>query len=148
MDNNITYRKKDKGWQYIISYKNNLGQWKQKSKQGFKTQKDAKDFIKTTLKELESNVKNNSNSKSVDGTFKELSQIYLNHIILYREYNTVLGFIYALSKFNKLDNIPVQNIKLYDIQNVVDDFIKRGVKRSSMNVYLTKLKIFSRRLKF
>ena len=31
MDYNITYRQKDKGWQYIISYKVN-GKWKQKSK--------------------------------------------------------------------------------------------------------------------
>ncbi|WML35385.1 Arm DNA-binding domain-containing protein [Clostridium sp. OS1-26] len=39
MDYNITWRKKDKGWQCIISYKDSTGKWKQKSKQGFKTQK-------------------------------------------------------------------------------------------------------------
>ena len=34
---NLTFREKDKGWQCIVSYKDKLGKWKQKSKQGFKT---------------------------------------------------------------------------------------------------------------
>lgn len=37
MQYNITYREKDKEIQFIISYKDNYGKWKQKSKQGFKT---------------------------------------------------------------------------------------------------------------
>lgn len=142
MDNNITYRKKDKGWQCIISYKNNLGQWKQKSKQGFKSQKDAKDFIKTTLKELESNTKNDSSLKSIDGTFKELSQIYLDHIVLYKEYNTVKCYRNAFCRFNKLNDKRIQNINRYDIQNVVDDFIKEGLKTSTIQSYLTRITVF------
>ena len=39
---NLTFREKDKGWQCIVSYKDKLGKWKQKSKQGFKTKKEAK----------------------------------------------------------------------------------------------------------
>lgn len=42
MQHNITYRQKDKGWQYIISYKDAKGSWKQKSKQGFDMKKTAK----------------------------------------------------------------------------------------------------------
>ncbi len=144
MDNNITYRKKDKGWQCIISYKNNLGQWKQKSKQGFKTQKDAKDFIKTTLKELESNTKLNYDH-NLDGiTFKELTEIYLDHIDLYKEHNTVRGCRYAFSKFNKLNNKGVKSIKRHDVQNITDDFIKEGLKRATIQSYLRRLTGFFR----
>ncbi|MDU7714688.1 MAG: Arm DNA-binding domain-containing protein, partial [Clostridium butyricum] len=42
MEYNVTYRQKDKGWQFIISYKDYNGKWRQKSKQGFKTKKEAK----------------------------------------------------------------------------------------------------------
>ena len=38
---NVTIREKDSGFQAIVSYKQN-GKWKQKSKQGFKLRKDAK----------------------------------------------------------------------------------------------------------
>ena len=41
---NITTRKKDKGWQVIVSYKTLTGAWKQKSKQGFQTSRQAKDY--------------------------------------------------------------------------------------------------------
>ena len=41
MECNITYRQKDKGWQYIISYKVNR-KWKQVSKQGFKSRASAR----------------------------------------------------------------------------------------------------------
>lgn len=40
LEYNITYRQKDKGWQFIISYKLD-NKWKQKSKQGFRTKSDA-----------------------------------------------------------------------------------------------------------
>jgi len=52
MDYNITYRQKDKGWQFIISYKDNNGKWKQRSKQGFKTKKDAKPEAESLLSNL------------------------------------------------------------------------------------------------
>lgn len=41
MQFNITIRKKDKGYQCIVSYKDG-NRWRQKSKQGFETQKAAK----------------------------------------------------------------------------------------------------------
>ncbi|HZK57532.1 MAG TPA: Arm DNA-binding domain-containing protein, partial [Clostridia bacterium] len=41
MNYNVTYRQKDGGWQYIISFKEN-GKWKQRSKQGFRTKALAK----------------------------------------------------------------------------------------------------------
>lgn len=56
MEYNITYRQKDKGWQFIISYKEH-GKWKQKSKQGFSTKKEAKPFAEKALKELKKFIK-------------------------------------------------------------------------------------------
>ena len=41
MQYNMTVRKKDGNYQIIVSYKNGI-KWKQKSKQGFATQREAK----------------------------------------------------------------------------------------------------------
>lgn len=42
MEYNFTIREKDKGYQIIVSYKDNFGKWRQKSKQGFPTKGAAK----------------------------------------------------------------------------------------------------------
>ena len=56
MEYNITSRQKDKGWQYIISYKDKNGKWRQKSKQGFELSREGKrkgkEWAMNTLKEL------------------------------------------------------------------------------------------------
>lgn len=39
MDYNVTWRKKDKGWQFIISYKDSIGKWKQKVNKVLKLKK-------------------------------------------------------------------------------------------------------------
>ena len=43
MQYNFTIRKKDKGFQIIVAYKDGY-KWKQKSKQGFKTKREAKEY--------------------------------------------------------------------------------------------------------
>ena len=52
MEYNFTYREKDKGFQVILSYKDNVGRWKQKSKQGFKTKREAKNAGDKLLEEV------------------------------------------------------------------------------------------------
>lgn len=51
MQFNITIRKKDKGYQCIVSYKDS-NRWRQKSKQGFETQKAAKIHAQTIIDKL------------------------------------------------------------------------------------------------
>ena len=59
MQYNITYREKNKGIQFIISYKLN-GKWKQKSKQGFKSKKEAKKVADKTLNLLKQDLNDNT----------------------------------------------------------------------------------------
>jgi len=69
MEYNITYRQKDKGWQYIISRKEG-GKWNQvKSKQGFKTKKDAKPAAEEMLKLLRKEDENKKNIINTDSSF-------------------------------------------------------------------------------
>lgn len=141
MDYNVTWRKKDKGWQFIISYKFN-GKWKQRSKQGFKTQKEGKPVIDKILNELKKNIKNNVDIHDSEKTFKEITEIYLEHIILYKEYYTVKGYKDCFSKFNDLNDEKIRIIQRYDLQKIIDGFIKEGLKQSTIETYLRRLNCF------
>ncbi len=66
MDYNITYREKDGGIQAIVSYKKN-GEWKQKSKRGFKKKGDAKTWAQNKVDDLKKIIKE---EKSKNKSFK------------------------------------------------------------------------------
>ena len=141
---NITYRKKNKGWQFLLSYKLN-GKWHQKAKQGFKTKSDAKPVAEKLLEELKKQMKNtnsvlNPNHDSI--TFKQLSKIYIDHISLYRENNTIQCYQYAFNKFKDLNDMKVKDIKKLHIQKVVDNIFKtKKIQSKTINTYLHRVKL-------
>ncbi|WP_438335198.1 tyrosine-type recombinase/integrase [Clostridium cochlearium] len=138
MDYNITWRKKDKGWQFIISYKDSTGKWRQKSKQGFKTQKEGKPVAEKMINELKKNVK--TVDKSFDKiTFGEFTEIYIEHEKLYKEYNTINSLITAFNKFNKLMNKEIYKITTLDIQKNIDNLIKEGLNNNTIKSYIKRL---------
>lgn len=143
MDYNVTYRKKDKGIQVIISYKDNRGKWKQKSKQGFKTQKDAKPYIKNTVKELEMHFSNEDSIISADYdviTFKALCNEFVEHERLYREHNTVRNHEIAFVSFSDLDNKKVSSLKKIDIRKCFDKIVS-NLKQATLKKYLQSIKL-------
>lgn len=141
MDYNITWRKKDKGWQFIISYKDSTGKWKQKSKQGFKTKKDAKPAAEKMLSELKKHLKTvNLADKSFDKiTFYEFSQLYLEHTKLYKEYNTIVSIETVLKRFKDLNNKELCKITSLDIQKIVDKMTKQHLNNNTISFYLKRL---------
>ena len=142
MDYNITYRQKDKGIQVIISYKDDLGKWKQKSKQGFTNtregKKKAKYWADETIQELKSTISLDSTLKDI--TFKEFTDIYLDYLRLRREPKTVNAYKIAINKFEKLNNIPVNKISKLNIQTCVDDMLSHSLMKSTIKIYVNKLK--------
>lgn len=73
---NITIREKNNSYQVILSYKKN-GKWKQKTKQGFSKQKDAKkwaeDLSLTIMEDRKDGIEN------TDITVKEALEIYIEY---------------------------------------------------------------------
>ena len=55
MQANITIRKKDNGYQVIVSYKDGR-KWRQKSKQGFETRRAAKEYGQDIIEELKNTI--------------------------------------------------------------------------------------------
>ena len=136
-------RKKDKSYQYIITYKESFGKWKTKSKQGYPLTREGKikaqndmDIVVSKLKEQ---LKNNIDKNMLGVTFKDFTDMYIDHITLYREMNTILAFKTTLNHFTKLNDIEMSKITAMDIQPLVDHLTKIGLKSNTIKFYLTQL---------
>ncbi|MDB2075669.1 tyrosine-type recombinase/integrase [Clostridium paraputrificum] len=142
MEYNITSRQKDKGWQYIISYKDKNGKWRQKSKQGFELSREGKrkgkEWAMNTLKELEGTFTLNSNLSDI--TFKDFTTLFLEDKSDSIQHNTIDTYKKAFNRFSDLDNIKVKNIKNIDVQKIVNKMLKSGCKVSTSSLYLYKIK--------
>ena len=140
MQYNITYRKKDGGWQYIISFKEN-GKWKQRSKQGFRTRGLAKVAADKRLDELKKSFKADLSIENKGITFYEFKEKYLNDLKKYREGNTVKAYKQTFEYFNKLNDILMTDITYLDIQKCVDDMIENPtLKLSTIKLYVSRVK--------
>lgn len=136
MEYNITYRQKDKGWQYIISYKVN-GKWKQKSKHGFKSKKEAKPYAEIALQELKNNL--NLNQELKDITFEEFKDLYIEHISLYMQENTIKLYHMALKHFESLYKLEMNRINTLHIQSCIDKMVVAGLSYGSIKTYKNRI---------
>lgn len=144
MDYNITYREKDKGLQVIVSYKDKLGKWKQKSKQGFSNTREGKKKAKLEadkiLQKLKEDYKNFSYNEFTDITLGEFIELYLKHLSLSLEANTILTYTTSLKHFRSIFDKKMIEIKFIDIQSCVDNLILQEYKRSTILIYINKIK--------
>lgn len=131
-------RKKDKGYQYIITYKLNSS-WKTKSKQGFKKKQDAQTAMDKALIDLQNQLKNHVDASFNGISFEQFSKLYLDHISLYREANTILALKTVLNHFTDLNNKELTKINKLDIQEKVDAFTKSGLNPNTITDYIRKL---------
>ncbi|EPY2302369.1 phage integrase family site-specific recombinase [Clostridium sporogenes] len=131
-------RKKDKGYQCIITYK--VGnKWKTKSKQGFKKRQDAQTAMDEMLKELKKIVKNNVDPALLGMTFKTFTTKYLDHLELHRTTNTILAFKTVINRFSAIDNKPMEKITILDLQAIVDNITREGLNPNTIQDYIRKL---------
>ena len=146
MQYNVTFRTKDKGIQMIISYKDNNGVWKQKSKQGFKTQKEAKAQLDDIIKELEQKLKNEFEGKiNLDYTnlnFKEFTDIVIEHEKLYKEAGTILNYGICVERFKGIHGIKMNKITTLNIQRCIDDLVKDEYAASTIEFTYRTIKYF------
>ena len=141
---NITYREKDKGWQYIISYKiNSTDKWKQKSKQGFKKKVDAKKAADKMLTELKEILLNDMliESDLKDITLNDFYAIYKKDNELYQTIHSMHNMKAAVNAFSLLGNKRLKDIKSKDIQEIIDSLYRRGLKHTSVKTRYDYIKV-------
>ena len=136
---NLTFREKDKGWQCIVSYKDKLGKWKQKSKQGFKTKKEAKAYSNVIIKELEGKQELNSDMEGI--TLKEFINVFLDHVSLYKTVSTITLYSYSFNKISSLNNVLLNKISTVDIQKCIDELIKDNYSYNTLKVVRRSLNV-------
>lgn len=136
MDYNITYRQKDKGWQYIISYKIN-GRWKQKSKQGFKTKKEAKPYVEKALLDLKNKQDLNQEFKNI--TFEEFKNMYIEHIKLHMQENTIRLYAMTLNYFKPIYDMEMDKITSVHLQSCIDEMIRVGLSYRTVRTYKSRI---------
>ncbi len=133
----ISYRTKDKSIQCIIAYKDN-GQWKTKSKQGFKTQKESKPWQEKTIDKLKENIKVPVDYRGT--TFKEFKEIFLKDKEKEYAYNTIAIFEKAYAKFEKINAIPLTEISYMHLKPCFDLMIDEGLAESTIRGYFALVK--------
>jgi integrase len=140
---NITYRKKDGGWQYIISYKED-GKWKQRAKQGFGTRGLAKAAADKRIEKMRKDLKNKQKlNKEYEGiTYIEFFNMMIEHEKLYKEQNTIIRYKSANTHFDDIYKLPMDKITVIHIQGCVDKMILKGLAHSTIDAYVSTIKTF------
>lgn len=148
MDYNITYRERNNSIQVIISYKDHKGDWRQKTKQGFSTQKEAKRGADKLLEELKDDLRFSLDSSLQGVTFRDFVEIYESNNKPFMEANTLQTFKTSMTHFSMLNDMPMKDIKYSDIQECINKMIENNINPNTINLFYVKAKmLFSRAVK-
>lgn len=142
MNYNITYRQKDKGWQYIINVKKD-NKWKYiTSKQGFIKKSHAKKAADKKLDEMKEDfeLEETIDEEYSDITFAEFKEIFIKNKEIHRENNTVTNYKTAFNHFKKIENIEMKNIRFIDIQECIDEMVKKDLHPNTVRTYTSRIK--------
>ena len=134
---NTTIRQKNSGYQAIVSYKQG-GKWKQKSKQGFKKQKEAKvwaDEIRYTITE---DIKDNI--EFTEMTVKEALEIYLEYKKNSVKFTTFQTITAQMKNLKELENLEISKIKPIQITTFIQK--KQQERKKAYNVLQKSIRNF------
>ena len=132
---NVTYRMKDGSWQVIISYKEK-GRWHQKSKQGFPSKKEAKQYEPKLLEEIKKLPRPVIEGME-DITLMEFCKTYL-HNNKNLSLPTQQHYTQAVKSLVGLANKPMHRITYLDIQTAVSGW---NTKPGTQSLYRAKLNV-------
>ena len=136
---NVTYRQKDGGWQLIVSYKDDNGRWRQKSRQGFKSKHEAKDAEEELVREVRN--RPHPIDRSMAGiSLSEFCNVYLDYKKSVTE-GTKLTYRMAVKSLGELADKPISKITFLDMQRAISAWdLKQGTQRlykSKLNALYT-----------
>lgn len=136
LEYNFTYRKKDKGIQVILSYKDAKGRWRQKSKQGLKGKKEAKLAGDRLLDSVKKSCNADIDVSMSGTTLRQVLEMFLAENRDALEYNTRLTYCNALKAFKDIADIKLTDIDHADIVSCLSEMT---LSASTKQVYASKL---------
>lgn len=117
----ISTRQKDKGWQVIVSYKDRYGKWRQKSKQGFATKRQAKDYGDVIVKDIKENLLLTNNEELANMTFIEFTRLYFDDMKDKLRPNSMIAYQNAVKHLHPIHNVKVSDITPSIIHSMVQE---------------------------
>lgn len=137
-DYNFSYREKDGGWQIILSYK--VGErWRQKSRQGFRTKREANsaknDLLKAAKKDAEA-----------DSSYREMRfrdfvmDIFIRDQAGKIELSTIDGYRALVKILHTIPDMPMTKIGYIDLMNEIAFMRDAGKNPNSINLRIRQLK--------
>ena len=117
----ISTRQKDKGWQVIVSYKDRYGKWRQKSKQGFATKRQAKDYGDVIVKDIKENLLLTNNEELANMTFIEFTRLYFDDVKDKLRPNSITAYQNAIKHLHPIYNVKVSEITPSIIHSMVQE---------------------------
>lgn len=136
MQFNMLYRRKDNGWQVIISYKDKGGQWRQRSKQGFPTKKDAQTFGGALLRGIREEYRLNPDPTFSAATLEKVFRYYIDSKAGILTGNSHTTYTNAILAWRGLLSKPIKSITYADI---LTEFQGMDAKPSTKNYRLRML---------
>lgn len=119
MQFNTTIRRKDKGYQCIVSYKEG-NKWRQKSKQGFPTQKEAKIHAQKIIDALKKTITYSLDDSLKDITLIEFYDIYIRDNAP-KTFNTLRTYKNSFNLFKPLHNEKLATITPYQVKRLLTE---------------------------
>lgn len=139
MEYRFSMREKNQSICLVLSYKVN-GKWKQKTKQGFKTKRAARNYQDTLLDAVRQEAETETIKDIQDITLKDFTnEIFLRDKKNTIEYGTRQNYIVMLTRFESIANKPIKSIKEYEVVNAYNLLLDR-LKVSTSNLSLAYLK--------
>ena len=139
MKTTTTYRKKDNGWQIIVSWKDTSGKWHQKSKQGFPRKTDAKEAEAGLIEAIKKTPR--PVDLALTGiTLEKFCEIFLRSKQSIAE-NTKTNYTAAVRSLKDVAQKPVHTITYLDLQKAVSAW---KIKPQTQKQYKTKLDVLFR----
>ena len=117
----ISTRQKDKGWQVIVSYKDRYGKWRQKSKQGFATKRQAKDYGDIIVNDIKENLLLTNNEELANMTFIEFTRLYFDDVKDKLRPNSMIAYQNAVKHLHPIHNVKVSDITPSIIHSMVQE---------------------------
>lgn len=130
------YRKKQIGWQVILSYKSG-GSWKQKAKQGFLQKSQAKAAGEELLRDIQKNYVPSSDAVPPDILLKHFYTLFLQDKGKSLSNGTIVVYENALNAFPELSVMPLRQITNKEIQRAINE---STLNSSTVKLYMGKFK--------
>lgn len=132
MEYRFSYREKNGSICLILSYK--IGRrWKQKTKQGFKTQREARRYQDELLEQVKETAGLTDDIRMKDISLRDFFPIFERDKKSILAFNTLLNYKNAVSRMGTAADIPIRELSSADIANAL---LRLHVKASTRGGFL------------